>query len=165
MEPAWQVAPGVDGDRDVHFIDLLFARLGEWYRVDPTRVYAAGSSNGAMFCYVLLAVRPEKFAAFAGVAGAVDFLDTARVPAPVLMIHGRNDDTIPLARAEATRDQLRKLNGCGDETTPWRNGCVSYQPCTSGQPLLWYLHDGKHIWPNEATSLIVPFFKEHARAQ
>ena len=162
LVPAWQVAPGVDGDRDVRFIDALLAGLGAQYHIDHRRVYAAGSSNGAMFCYVLLATRPEKFAAFACVAGAVDFLATVTTPRPILLIHGIADLTVPFEKGMAIRDQLRKLNGCGADKAEWRPGCFSYQPCATGQPVLWRQHLLGHLWPSDSARLIVPFFQEHA---
>ena len=62
----WQLAPGDLGDRDVRFVDALLDDVSARYRVDPSRVYAAGFSYGAVFTYVLMRSRPDRFAAFAG---------------------------------------------------------------------------------------------------
>ena len=160
--PAWQAELGMDGDRDLFFVDALLADLREAYRVDERRVYATGSSNGAMFCYILLAVRPAWFAAFAPVAGADDAVEYATVPRPVLIIHGKKDTTVRPEAAQHMRDVLLQLNGCGTAQRPWAPGYIGYEPCASGQPIIWHLHDGGHIWPPDATRQIVRFFKQHA---
>lgn len=159
--PAWQIAPGVAGDRDLHFTDALLDALANDFRVDPQRIYATGMSNGALFCYLLLTTRPARFAAFAPVAGAApNIVAAATVPRPVLIIHGKNDSVVKPAYAEATRDRLRVLNGCGEQTVEWAPGYLSYQPCTSGLPIIWRLHDGGHGWPRDATNHIVRFCRE-----
>lgn len=158
MVPAWQAAPGRDDDRDLRYMDALIADLSTAYKVDPHRIYAAGISNGALFCYVLLTKRPQVFAAFAPVAGACGFVQDATVPRPVLMVQGKRDSVVKLAQAEATRDLLLALNGCGLDTVEWAPGYRSYQPCASGQPIIWYTHNGGHIWPEGITTAIVKFF-------
>ena len=158
--PAWQPSPGRDGDRDVLFIDVLLEELRQTMMVDSRRIFAAGLSNGALFCYVLLVERPRVFAGFAGVAGAVDFVRMATIPRPVLMIQGKNDMTVTAAAAQATRDLLLKINGCGNGESVWSPGYISYEPCASGQPVIWRLHDGGHDWPEDASGMIVKFFQE-----
>ena len=160
--PAWQAAPGRDHDRDVRFIDALLDDLHTVVRIDDRRVYVAGVSNGALFAYVLLTERPKPFAAFGIVAGAAGFVRQATVPRAVLIIQGKTDTTIRPQWAQETRDLLRQLNGCGMEEREWAPGYLSYQPCTSGCPVIWRLHDGGHTWPHEATGKLVQFFKEQA---
>jgi poly(3-hydroxybutyrate) depolymerase/sugar lactone lactonase YvrE len=169
MDDGWQFHPGQSDDRDVRFVDVLLKELSATYRVDERRVYATGFSNGAAFTYVLLTLRPEQFAAFA----AVDIfpspsLKWARVPRPVLIMHGK-DDGIPLSFAGWARAQLRLLNGCGSTAAEWgpppqssSPGSVSYQPCVSGQPVIWSIHNGGHEWPPEGTATVLRFLKEQA---
>jgi len=158
--PAWQSAPGRDGDRDVVFIDVLLDDLRKAYKVDDHRIFTVGISNGALFCYILLLERPWVFAGFSCVAGAADFVRDATVPKPVLIIQGKNDTTVTAYAARRTRDLLRKLNGCGKKEKEWAPGFINYQPSTSGQPVIWRLHGGGHIWPGDATKMTVRFFKE-----
>jgi len=160
--PAWQNGPGNDGDRDVEFIDVLLVDLQRTFNVDDRRIYATGISNGALFCCILLLERPQVFAGFACVAGAADFVRDATEPRPVLIIHGKADTTVKPDAAKHTRDLWKKLNGCGDRKQEWMPGYTSYQPCASGQPVIWRLHNGGHTWPGDATEMIVKFFKELA---
>jgi len=151
--------PGDAGDRDLKFVDALLQTLGSTYKVDERRVYATGYSNGSHFTLHLLAARPERFAAFAPVAGGGDIhVRWATVPRPVLLTVGKRD---LLYETERSRNQILRLNDCSAETTEWLPGALLYQPCSSGQPVIVYLHAGAHIWPADATARIVQFFKEH----
>ena len=163
MVPAWQTSAGLNNDRDLHFIDALLAELHKAYQVDDWRIYATGSSNGAMFCYLLFIMRPDAFAAFGIVAGSAEEIQNATRPRPILIIHGSKDESVKLESALKARDFIRCLNGCGDETTPWDTGYLSYEPCATGQPVIWHQHPEGHIWPQDASAHIVRFFKEQTR--
>ncbi len=161
MVPAWQSAVGRDNDRDVHFVDALLDDLCNSYKVDRCRIYATGSSNGAMFCYVLFIMRPEPFAAFGIVAGSSEDIQDATLPRAIMIIHGARDESVKLEDALKARDFIRCLNGCGEQTKKWDTGYVSYEPCATGQPLIWHQHPEGHIWPSDASEHLVRFFKEH----
>ena len=82
---------------DVGFVSALIDRLIAEDDVDPTRIYVTGHSNGAMMTYRLGCELADKIAAIAPVAGALntDSCQPSR-PLPVLMIHGADDDHVPL---------------------------------------------------------------------
>jgi poly(3-hydroxybutyrate) depolymerase len=163
VAPGWQVLPGQYDDRDLRFVDLLLKNLSATYMVDPRRVYATGFSNGAEFTNLLLTARADRFAAFAPVAQAVlPSLAWAPTPRPVLVTHGKRDSVVPLVLAEWTKNQLLRLNDCGAETSEWTRGAVTYQPCGTGQPVIWSLHNGDHEWASGTTATVVRFFQEHA---
>jgi poly(3-hydroxybutyrate) depolymerase len=160
--PLWQMLPGEYEDQDVRFVDALLKQISGTYQVDERRVYATGVSNGAAFTYLLLTLRPGQFAAFAPVAiPALPSLKWATVPRPVLITEGQADPLAPAGAAWA-RNQVQRLNGCGTDTTEWARGAVLLQPCASGQPVIWSVHSGGHVWPSDATANIVRFFKEQA---
>jgi polyhydroxybutyrate depolymerase len=160
--PGWQHRPGEYDDRDLKFVDALLAELKSRYRVDEKAIYACGMSNGALFCFVLLAERANTFAAFAPVAGAGGmFLWRARTPRAVLMVNGKADRLVPFQAAERTRDWLRRLNGCGNEQQEWAKGCITYLPVKDNQHVVFCAHEGGHLWPPDATAHIVRFFQQH----
>jgi len=163
MVPAWQTSAELNNDRDIHFIDRLLEELRQEYKVDDWRIYAAGSSNGAMFSYLLFIMRPDAFAAFGIVAGSAEDIQHATRPRPVLIIHGTKDESVKFSAAVKARDFIRCLNGCGEETTYWDAGYVSYTPCATGQPVIWHKHPDGHIWPQDASAHLVRFFQEHTR--
>lgn len=160
----WQSVPGEFDDQDVRFVDALLDQLITAYQVDPRRVYATGFSNGGFFSYVLCTLRPERFAAFAPVGGLGTALKWARLPRPVLIVHGSADSVISLSLAEWSRNQLLRLNGCPMEATERTGSLAFFQPCASGQPILWSVHSGGHDWPRGATATIVQFFQGQSLA-
>jgi poly(3-hydroxybutyrate) depolymerase/sugar lactone lactonase YvrE len=161
----WQSYPGQFDDGDLRFVDLLLKHAASAYKVDPRRVYATGASQGGDMLALLLTTRADGFAAFAPVAmGFVPALAWAPTPRPVLITHGRRDTVIPLLWAEWVRNHLLRLNECGTEASDWASGAIRYQPCSTGQSLVWALHNGGHDWPQATTENIVRFFKEHALA-
>src|SRR5438132_516047 len=162
----WQDLLREFDDQDVRFVDAILADLTTAYRVDPRRVYATGISNGGSFTWVLLAARPERFAAFASVVSP-DFgdLQWAGVPRPALYMNGDRDPAgNPLDYAEWTRDRLLRLDGCGADSVEWMPGVLLSQPCASGQPVLYSRFHGGHEWPKTATPAIVSFFQGQALA-
>lgn len=163
-EPGWQFGLGDSGDQDVRFVDAMLTDLARAYRVDLRRVYTTGHSNGGALSFVLLAARPERFAAVA----SVNFPDAgnlpwAAVPRPALYISGDQDTGHnPGDGAEWVRDQLLRLNGAGSQGAEWMPGVFLYPPAASGQPVLYSRFPGGHEWPPMATPAIVKFFQAHA---
>lgn len=83
---------------DVAFIKAMLDGIGTKYPVDPSRVYAAGISNGAMMSYALACRASDRFAAVAPVAGAmpenlVPACSPSR-PVPVLIMNGTKDNLV-----------------------------------------------------------------------
>jgi sugar lactone lactonase YvrE/predicted esterase len=162
----WQSAPGDDNDRDLRFVDALQQALATAYKVDEERVYAAGFSVGAWFTYVLLTAHPDRFAAFAPVDGCLEpFAKWAALPRPVLIITNSNACGTKLAYEERQITWARRLNGCGLQLREWVPGYYSFEPCESGQPVVWHRNYGDHQWPPDASRNIVLFFKEHALSE
>ncbi|KAF2495401.1 alpha/beta-hydrolase [Lophium mytilinum] len=102
----WTSDPDAPADiDDILFTSDLINHLLSRYCIDPSRVYAAGKSNGGGLVN-LLACDPgtsAKIAAFAAVSGAFYINGStgklppckpARVPIPVLETHGLKDHTI-----------------------------------------------------------------------
>ncbi|KQY57340.1 MULTISPECIES: alpha/beta hydrolase family esterase [unclassified Nocardioides] len=162
---AWQGAPyappGVD---DVAFTADLLDHLDSTLCVDESRTYATGKSNGAGFVALLACRMPDRFAAFAPVAGAFypgsrEGCDTA-APTSVMEVHGSGDATIPYA-GDADRD----LPAIRDWVDEWvvRDQCrpdprtakrgddvtlLSWGGCTDGTSVEHVVvEDGGHVWP------------------
>src|ERR1700739_4442922 len=64
----WQVEKGEHNDRDLKLVDAALAWVRGRVKVDDTRNYATGFSNGSNFTFLLWAERPGLFAAYAPVA-------------------------------------------------------------------------------------------------
>jgi polyhydroxybutyrate depolymerase len=132
-KPGWQKTFGDQDDRDLKFFDAVLATLKKDYKVDESRIYATGHSNGDGFTYLLWAARGDVL----------------------------NDRLVRFAWQQRTIDELRKLNGCG-EGKPWGEHGTLY-PSKSGTPVVTYIHPGGHELPKNVPPVIVKFFQEHAR--
>jgi sugar lactone lactonase YvrE/predicted esterase len=153
----WQHHPGEYDDQDVRFVDALVKEISARYQVDERRIYATGFSDGAAFCYLLLTMRPERFAAFAPVAiYPPPSLKWARVPRPVQITHGIADP-VSHSWAEWARNQLQRLNAGAPSPSP-----TLPDPSASTPPVLLRSHSGEHEWPADANAAIVRFFQEHS---
>lgn len=158
----WQARPGDQQDRDLKFFDAVLASMKKDYRVDENRIYATGHSNGGAFTYLLWAKRGDTFAAFAPVAAAAGLYFADAKPKPLFHAASKEDPLVTFAMQERTLDRVKKLNGCGDQSEVWANGCLRYSS-KNGPPVVIYLHDQGHAYPDAAPDLIVKFFKEQVR--
>jgi len=169
--PGWQAAPGEQDDRDLKFFDRILASLKKDYRVDESRIYVTGHSNGGTFVYVLWAARNDVFAAFAPASSSLSLTNVtveknaaeqkSWAPKPVLHIAGENDPLVKFQWQKLTIDTLRRINQCTDGQ-PWERNCTLY-PSKIGAPVVALIHPGMHALPNSALPVIVKFFKEHPK--
>lgn len=93
------------GVNDVEFISVLIQTLIQKYKIDASRVYMTGHSNGAMMTYRMGGERADLFAAIAPTAGSIGgnaTPDSPRyiIPTPnralnVIHIHGYLDKNLP----------------------------------------------------------------------
>ncbi len=81
---------------DVGFISALIDRMVASGRVDASRVYVTGMSNGAMMTHVIGRELSHKVAAIATVVGALwGDEPPPQAPVPALIINGQVDQTVP----------------------------------------------------------------------
>ena len=66
----WVMNDVTDSNRDLQFFDAMLKTLRTDYKIDNSRIYATGHSNGGGFVYLLWATRASEFAAFAPTATA-----------------------------------------------------------------------------------------------
>lgn len=152
---------------DVGFVRALHAELQRRVRVDPTRVFAAGMSNGGMMAYRLACEASDVFSAIAAVAGT----DNTRVCQPeravsILHIHAKDDERV-LFNGGAGQDSRHvtdfvsvpestakwaRLNGCQAATRGVLDApgarCVVHDGCRDGKQVQLCVTDtGGHAWP------------------
>ncbi len=166
--PGWQPGQGDQDDRDLKFFDAVFKSLKTDFKVDESRVYATGHSNGGSFTYLLWATRGDVFAAMAPSA-AVPGREIRNLKAkPALHVAGENDPLVKWEWQKLTMDALRKLNGCDSQGSEWASSGTlkgTLYSSSGGTPVVTLISPGDHKFPNEAPALIVKFFKEHAKKQ
>lgn len=160
------------GVNDVGFIAALIDRLVNDGRVDRSRVYVTGMSNGAMLTHRLGRELSTRIAAIAPVVGAV-FGDEKppAAPVPAIVIVGAEDDVVPGqggplrlrgilgARPAADRPVAPALeqaaywahaNRCGEPVQRRTMGSTmtEWTSCASGAPVVLHrVERNGHAWP------------------
>jgi polyhydroxybutyrate depolymerase len=156
--PGWQNAPGALGDRDLKLVDTVLAWAKQKYRIDAKRVYAAGHSNGALFCYLLWATRADTFAAFAPAAAAFTQLIASAKPRSALILAGDQDALVPFATQQRNITNILRLNQCDTIGAPWDSGALIHSSRVGADTVVAVYHGG-HPLPPDAASLVAKFFK------
>jgi polyhydroxybutyrate depolymerase len=162
------------------FISDLLSRLQSQLCVDPTRIYAAGFSNGGGFTAVLACRFADRIAAFASVSGEYypqpGGCDPAR-PVPILEIHGTADVTVPYLGSRrlhypsvsAWVSGWAQRDGCrAGPSTFYRQGYVTGQDWTkcrgSGEVVQYTVLSGWHVWPDSSSRRPLPLPDAHFAA-
>lgn len=165
-----------DGVDDVAFIRALVRDAEGRVQIDRDRIYATGHSNGGMMSYRLAVEAPDLVAAIAPVGGAMILTEPQLTrPVPVLHIHSVDDPRalyagglgppFPMTNhrvnhhaVETELSRWTRRNGCRetaqvlDERADPKTGhtatLLSFEPCSSGAPvLLFRLTGAGHGWP------------------
>jgi polyhydroxybutyrate depolymerase len=163
-QPGWQHEPGEFGDRDLKFFDAVLTRVRTVFQVDDGRVYATGFSNGGIFTYVLWGARGNTFAALAPVAGKIFPGVHLTVPIPLLHIAGERDTNVPFQQQLTSIATAREVDGSSESGHSCGEYCTAYDS-SRGAPVVAYIHPEGHVYPRDASEMIVDFFKQHSRAE
>ncbi|MGV7206438.1 alpha/beta hydrolase family esterase [Oxalobacteraceae bacterium A2-2] len=162
------------GSEDVRFVGAVIDDVSRTTRVDASRVYVAGLSNGGMLAHRVAIAYPRRLAGAAVVAGALFGDEPApRVPVPMLIMHGMKDQVVGyeggmsptrfVARAQSQPfkpvayavDFWRRADGCGGAPVVSTEGDVTTETsnaCAAGAEVRFYrLASADHGWPGPAT--------------
>lgn len=140
--------PDRAGIDDVAFISALIETLSAQFTLDPSRIYAAGISNGGFFSFRLGCLLSDKIAAIATVAATLPAnLATnhpAKRPVPLLLVHGTADAIVPAAGGMMPLGAGGHILSTTETAAFWarRNGCAGV-PVTENLPML--VDDGTHV--------------------
>ncbi len=159
--PGWQSSATVE-NRDVRLVDVAVAALKEIYRIDESRIYATGFSNGGMFTYLLWAERPELFAAFAPIAARLRSGVEPTTPRPVFHAAGEGDRVVDYRDQLAAIETAVEVNGVADQPRSCGDGCTLYGP-QSGASVMAWVYPAAHVWPMSTSERIAEFFRGHAK--
>ena len=169
-KPGWQKNPGEpagSADRDVRLFDRILEVTSKNYKIDPSRIYVVGFSNGARFTYLLWAERRDKIAAVA--AFASQSLSRAKLyesftPMPAMVGQGLRDPNMTFNKAAASFTKVLAVNK-NDLAEAKRNvkkiGIFTYAGQAGGAETVQWTHGGGHEPPPNPAKQIVAFFKRH----
>jgi predicted esterase len=98
------------GDAEKDVMDVI-AEMRRDYNIDPDRIYLTGHSMGGYGTWSIAINHPDVFAALAPVAGGVNnpaaMSKIAHIPQ--LVVHGDNDQTVPVERSRVMVAAGKKL--------------------------------------------------------
>lgn len=99
-DPHWKVGSWTTGSGadDLGFVSTLLDTLAANYRLELSRVYSCGYSNGGFFSFELACKLSDKIAGIAAVAATMSVYTYNNCnpthPTPVLTIHGTSDNVV-----------------------------------------------------------------------
>lgn len=158
----WVMSDQTDGNRDLQFFDAMLKTLRTDYRIDNSRIYATGHSNGGGFTYLLWATRPNEFAAFAPTAAAGGkLIPKLNTPKPGFHLMGENDPLVKPAWQKITYNKILRVNGCTNAVKIDSN--LSTYAGRDGNDFQLFIHQGGHEYPKKANQPIIDFFKKYAK--
>jgi polyhydroxybutyrate depolymerase len=148
------------------FIDLV-AQLSARFPID--RVFATGLSRGGYFVNFLNCTLGDSYLdAIAPQAGSGPYDDTdaqydddgylicPSTPAAAVLIHGVDDQVVPIPDAEYSRGQWVSGNSCDESTQAIApSPCVEHDGCAAGKPVVWCAVPGlaHDVWEHAAEAV------------
>jgi polyhydroxybutyrate depolymerase len=165
---------------DVGFVTSVIEEVSRRLRVDSTRIYLVGYSNGGMLAYRIAAEKSKMIAAFSAVAATIGgkpkpdipewVIPRPERPVPVVVFHGRADQNVPYDGAGGEQDQDKatsisvtrsvsfwvERNGCDPDPTTSEEAAGRvvrqyWEGCNDDADVALYTLEGwKHDWPGPA---------------
>lgn len=146
---------------EIVFVGEVLDDLARRFPVDRARLWASGFSQGGSMVWTLACAMPERFAAFAPIAGGFwEPLPKACKPAPtrIFHVHGITDTMVPMTGRSIGGSYrqgdirkgwtiLRAANGCGVARSSGRQGRLTCEPaadCPGAAAMTLCLHSGDH---------------------
>jgi polyhydroxybutyrate depolymerase len=107
----WGIAPR-KVKADVAFFDALRKEIQKRYRIDESRIYVLGMSNGGYFAHLLGKERSKVIAAVCSHSGPLGLQTLFGIRAerkfPVMIVHGSEDSIFPVQFARENRDKYTR---------------------------------------------------------
>jgi poly(3-hydroxybutyrate) depolymerase len=146
---------------DVDYVKAMVARFESQLCVDENRIFATGFSMGAIMTLTLGCGSADIFRAIAPMSGSITGTCTGTQPIAYWSSHGTNDPSISYASGQAARNTFTTRNHCSTQTQAGSPaGCVNYQGCDPGYPVVWCPFDGVHEPAPFAGSAIWAFLSQ-----
>lgn len=142
---------------EIDFFDAALTAVEAAYCVDQNNVFMSGFSSGSWLTNLIGCARGNVLRGQGNASGGPPPLPTCTGPIATIMVHDTTDGANSYDGGKQTRDRIRQLNGCTDQTAPWDPmypECVAYQGCMPGYPLVFCTTMGKGHTEN------VPFSTE-----
>jgi poly(3-hydroxybutyrate) depolymerase len=149
------------GDSDIRFMRAMISQVQQGVCTDTQRVFATGFSFGGMMSNAIGCQMGDVVRAIVPMAGSLwSGCASSSYKVAALFIHAKDDNTVPYSAGQAARDVFLSRNSCSATTKPLgNNGCVEYQGCDSGKPVVWCgTETGGHWYPGFSAQESKAFF-------
>jgi polyhydroxybutyrate depolymerase len=170
---------------DVGFVRHVMQDVARRVRIDPQRQYVVGYSNGGMLAYRFACENSESIAAVGVVSGALgsakgrgnaaSWIGPPQNSVPLIIIHGRDDETVPFAGGPGLHSAPRRYVSVIDSARRWAGYCrCDFPPQVGADPaggcctmtwrderedtwvVLHILEHWKHVWPGTSVTARLP---------
>ena len=147
---------------DIPYVNAMITRFKTELCIDQHRIFATGFSMGAIQTIALGCAEADVFRAIAPMSGSLNGGTCSGTQQLAYWgSHGTNDPTINISMGRAVRDAFRTRNHCTTTTVAGSpSGCVNYQGCDAGYPVVWCEFDGVHEPPPYSGSAIWAFLSQ-----
>ncbi len=149
------------GDRDIRFMRAMISEVQQGACTDTHRVFATGFSFGGMMSDAIGCQMGDAVRAIVPMAGSLwSGCASSSNKVAAMFIHAKDDNVVPYSAGIEARDLFLQRNSCSAATVPvGTNGCVEYQGCESGKPVIWCgTETGGHWYPNFSAQESKAFF-------
>lgn len=150
--------------RDVAFTRAMLDFVRASYCIDDERIFSVGMSYGGIQSNTVGCAMGDVFRAIAPMAGLGPQLPGVGAcvgQVATWIAYGDMDELVPQTYIEQGRDYWVGRNNCDSTTQPaGDNGCVAYDNCDEGHPVIWCLFEGGHTVPTFAPDEIWAFFSQ-----
>jgi predicted peptidase len=154
-------------DKDVGFAWSLINWAESNMSIDESRIFSTGMSYGGMFSNLLACRLGNKIRAIASMSGSFwqvgienPYAQCDRKKVATWFAQEKNDPVF-YETGEFVRDYFIRVNECSfsyTKITP--SGCIRYNDCASGYPVVWCKHSRGHEIPSYAGKEIWNFFSQ-----
>ena len=150
--------------RDVAFTAAMLQWMRGSYCIDNDRIFSVGMSYGGIMSNIVGCQLGEDFRAIAPMSGlgpSTGGVTNCTGQVAVWLSHGNNDTVVPFLAGQGSRNYWADANHCASTTTdPDSNGCIEYEDCDEGYPVVWCEFDGGHMPPAYSSDAIWAFLSQ-----
>lgn len=157
----WQIFTDDLEGRDIRFFDEVFAEIHKSYKIDDSRIYLIGHSNGARFVNVLWKKRGEKITAICSASAQGGEMISGAVPISVWMYIGKNDKIVSPQNQELSIPIVK--SNLGISMAGKTGGDKTIFKGKNNTELVIQSSDSSHEFPKQSLQDIAYFFRKHIK--
>lgn len=157
----WQIFTDDLGGRDIKFFDDVLADIHKAYKIDDSRIYLIGHSNGARFVNVLWKTKGEKITAICSASAQGGEMISGAVPISVWMYIGKNDKIVSPQNQELSIPIVK--SNLGISMAGKTGGDKTIFKGKNNTELVIQSSDSSHEFPKQSLQDIAYFFRKHIK--